>query len=295
MGGGMLRSVGRTVGAGVGGVQEALSSSKPKPANLLSVSSSSSPSSSSSLTLPVSATSGAASAWRSSSCLCDTDDWVIHQEEEHQVGGEDEFFERFVFGHPPSGNEVEDAVSAIQQVVRSFARVQDRYSSSTNRHAPSPQPEPDWIEPTLHLRDPRKMQLDGYDNAMAAFNLLQINPSVQRMVVSLSSDKAIWDAVMKNEVVREMKQSLCGACPSGSESPHDSNDKPAARILKCILGSAKAKLIEFIDKITKLVNDLFVAPREEDGANPLEETLRSSFMLSIMVLLVVLVARAQRT
>lgn len=28
------------------------------------------------------------------------------------------------------------------------------------------------------------------------------------MVVSLSSDKAVWDAVMKNEAVQEIKKSL---------------------------------------------------------------------------------------
>lgn len=29
---------------------------------------------------------------------------------------------------------------------------------------------------------------------------------MQRMVISLSSDKAVWDAVMNNEVVREIKE-----------------------------------------------------------------------------------------
>ena len=33
------------------------------------------------------------------------------------------------------------------------------------------------------------------------------------MVISLSSDKAVWDAVLNNEVVREIKQSLAqGLC-----------------------------------------------------------------------------------
>lgn len=30
---------------------------------------------------------------------------------------------------------------------------------------------------------------------------------VQRMVLSLSSDKTVWDAVMNNEVVRELRES----------------------------------------------------------------------------------------
>lgn len=32
------------------------------------------------------------------------------------------------------------------------------------------------------------------------------NFSAQRMVMSLSSDKAVWDAVMNNEVVRELRE-----------------------------------------------------------------------------------------
>lgn len=30
---------------------------------------------------------------------------------------------------------------------------------------------------------------------------------MQRMVLSLSSDKTVWDAVMNNEVVRELRES----------------------------------------------------------------------------------------
>ncbi|KAG9452204.1 hypothetical protein H6P81_005108 [Aristolochia fimbriata] len=302
MGGGMLRSVGRAVGAGVGGAaHEAFSSAKPKPSGLVSVSSSSSCSSSSSssspalTTLPVSAASG----WRSSSF--DSDDWVIYQDEEPRVDGDGDFFERFVFGRPPSAVEVEDAVSAIQQVVvLPFAheqRIEEGRWSSRNRDLySSPRPEPDGIELTLQIRNPTRTQLDGYGNAMDAFRLLRVNPFVQRMVASLSSDKAVWDAVMKNEAVREMKESLCGVCRSGNEIPGDSDENPALRVLIYVLEVAKAKVVEFIETVRKQVNDLFAAAAAsgEDDATLLEETLKSSFMLSVMVLLVVLVTRSER-
>lgn len=59
--------------------------------------------------------------------------------------------------------------------------------------------ESDWAEPTMLLYDSRPLLIDGYRNVMDAFRLLQINPFVQRTVVSLSSDKA----VMNNEAVQE--------------------------------------------------------------------------------------------
>ncbi|KAI5011491.1 hypothetical protein ZWY2020_013628 [Hordeum vulgare] len=38
--------------------------------------------------------------------------------------------------------------------------------------------------------------------------LLQEDASVQKMVMALSTDKAVWDAVMNNEVVQEFKKSF---------------------------------------------------------------------------------------
>lgn len=71
--------------------------------------------------------------------------------------------------------------------------------------------ESDWAEPTMLLYNSRPLIIDGYRNVMDAFRLLQINPFVQRTVVSLSSDKAVWDAVMNNEAVQELEELLRGS------------------------------------------------------------------------------------
>ncbi|KAK9706563.1 hypothetical protein RND81_07G135100 [Saponaria officinalis] len=63
----------------------------------------------------------------------------------------------------------------------------------------------DWIEPSMQLYDQRLAQSYGWEKVYGAFHLLQTEPSVQKMVVSLSSDKAVWDAVLKNETVREIR------------------------------------------------------------------------------------------
>lgn len=58
--------------------------------------------------------------------------------------------------------------------------------------------------------------------------------------------------------------------------------------------------MEVVEKITKFMNDLFQPPENEkttsdSGSTDLfKEKLRTSFMLSIMVLLVVVLARANK-
>ncbi|URE06475.1 hypothetical protein MUK42_27360 [Musa troglodytarum] len=75
----------------------------------------------------------------------------------------------------------------------------------------STESESDWIEPAMHLFSSNSSQSKQCEKVYDAFNLLKISPSIQRMVVSLSSDKAMWDAVMKKEAVQELKKCFCEA------------------------------------------------------------------------------------
>ncbi|OMO98166.1 hypothetical protein COLO4_14095 [Corchorus olitorius] len=124
------------------------------------------------------------------------------------------------------------------------------------------------------------------------------------MVFSLSSDKAVWNAVLNNEVVRELRESFYAAeenNPLSSEGSSDENSdesNKATNIVMWIFDNTKAKIMDIFDKITKLVNELFKMPPDyEKGAaegtlGPFEERLRTSFLLSVVVLLIVVVARA---
>lgn len=53
------------------------------------------------------------------------------------------------------------------------------------------------------------------------------------------------------------------------------------------------KMMELLDKITKLVNELFHPGEREKDMEAFYDLLRSSFLLSIMVLIVVVVTRIQ--
>lgn len=127
-GGSMLRQVARVVSARTGvpaaagaALQEPISSStstttstsrpthKPISSNNLSLSSTSSPFASHNNNIPTSATSGAPT-WPPLS-QCDDFEWVSVDGSESGHG----YLDDFIFGPAPSKDEVQDAVSALQQ------------------------------------------------------------------------------------------------------------------------------------------------------------------------------------
>ncbi|XP_043718030.1 uncharacterized protein LOC122665976 [Telopea speciosissima] len=312
--GGTLRTAIRGVG---GGIQDAFSrgisinTNKPI-SQILALSSSSSSSASTSLNLPVSETSPTVPNWdscASSHYFCDGDEWEWESVNggvvDHEHDRANMIFDNYVFGAVPSQNEVEDAVSSLKQTVAPalYSRFcEDQSFSSLDKdvtdHTEDPaRSELDWIEPTLHLYNPRLSQSHQYGRVYDAFHLLQTEPSIQRMVISLSSDKAVWDAVLNNEVVKELKESFCIVEDANSQRSDESPDR-AASILKWILNNTKAKVLELIEKLRQLVNEVFQPPQKEKNTSAttdlFENRLRTSLLLSIVVLLIVVVTRAHR-
>ncbi|KAJ0661782.1 hypothetical protein HanOQP8_Chr14g0552311 [Helianthus annuus] len=115
------------------------------------------------------------------------------------------------------------------------------------------------------------------------------------MVMSIASDKSVWEAVMNNEAVRELRDSFY----EGDEV--ESSDGPAQvpDVLQWILINTKAKLMEIVKKITEMVNRMFQSPgngkaKDEDGVEtePFGKKVTSSFFLSIMVLMIIVVTRS---
>ncbi|KAJ0239763.1 hypothetical protein HA466_0233510 [Hirschfeldia incana] len=336
-GGGMLRAAGRAMtrtGVTNGGIQDPFASSPASssttPAGNASVahgdhklgSSSSgsnhltlSAASGSLLNLPVAATagwSGGAFSFINSGAYEDFE-WVSEE------GTEEE--EDSVFGSVPSVDEVHDAVSALQQVFdrSSFSHlVRDKYESYPENgggyqspiatgmvhQAPSFGSDSDWMEPSVQLCHSRVLQPHAYDQVYNAFDLLRTEPSVQRMVISLSSDKGVWDAVMNNEVVREIKEMYNNGIIQDEESSDDTpgENNAAVDFIKWVFDNTMVKANEVFKKITRLVIELLHSHNGDDGVNKkgkdakfnnwLEEKLKTSVLLSIVVMLVVMVSRA---
>ncbi|XP_020095233.1 uncharacterized protein LOC109714906 isoform X2 [Ananas comosus] len=277
------------------------------------------PSSSSSTSSPASPTSPP--TFSAASYEGEGDEW------EHVDGGEAEedaagelgflgFPERLVFGRVPTTEEVDEAVSALQQtfVPAMFSQVaEDGYASNLEQNAADKEVIPaaksggssdefsaeshsDWIEPTMNLYTSRTSLSREHEKVYDAFRLLQINPSVQKMVVSLSSDKAVWDAVMKNDVVQEFKKSFC---EDGDYDTRSSDENPARSdgtdgILGMIFGHTKAKILELIDKIGMLFNMLFHSQEKPQNSTFIDDALRSSFMLTVIVFLIVVATRVEK-
>ncbi|XP_062163105.1 uncharacterized protein LOC133870081 [Alnus glutinosa] len=327
-GGGMLRTVGRavtsarTTGVAAGGaLQEPTSSStnatttatsptsrpthKPSSSTHLSLSSNSSPFASHNI--PIFAASGVPT-WPPPLSQCDEFDWVAVDgcEDERPHG----YFDDFVLGPVPSKDEVQDAVSALQQYSK---LVWDKFSFDSDKDAADQVTSPtgselDWVEPSLHLCNSRTLQPLGSDRVFDAFHLMQTEPSVQRMVISLSSDKAVWDAVMNNEVVRELRESYFADAVENKNpldpdescgTSDDSNE--STNILRQIFDNTKAKFMEVINKITNRMNKLFESPDDEKtttpgdtaagASDPFKKRLKTSFLISVVVLLIVVLGR----
>ncbi|TKY68004.1 hypothetical protein E2542_SST10901 [Spatholobus suberectus] len=215
------------------------------------------------------------------------------------------------FGPVPSEIEIQNALSSLQQVFGSASRVKHvrnicycKLDSEVGEVPNTPLvnqvssdgPETDWKEPSLSSYNPRMLQADGSDKAAFAIHLLQNDTFVQRMVNSLSSDKSVWEAVLNNEVVRELRKAITSERDRSSNGM-DNNDSPNAKnVIMRLSDAAKAKLMEAFEKITKLVKKLFQSARRwkaayEGKSNSFKDRLRVSVMLSIMIFLIVVVDR----
>ncbi|PWA78137.1 hypothetical protein CTI12_AA216750 [Artemisia annua] len=204
-------------------------------------------------------------------------DWEYVDHEFESLHGDD-----IMFGSVPSNEEISHAVTSLQDSFKIGSEL-------------------DWIEPSMNLcNSTSTLQVPSSDKVYEAFHLLQTEPSVQRMVISLSSDKAVWNAVMNNDVVREIREAVTEG-KSISEGSGDSvNDtNPVTQVLRWIFVNTKDKVIEVVEKITKIVNELVQhmnkGKTDTNGSiDSFQEKLKSSFFLSIMVLLIVVVSRSRK-
>jgi hypothetical protein len=59
----------------------------------------------------------------------------------------------------------------------------------------------------LLLASVRSSDIEVHEQFVSALTLLTLS-SMQKMVMSLSCDRAVWDAVMNNEAVQEFRRSF---------------------------------------------------------------------------------------
>ncbi|XAR63232.1 hypothetical protein NMG60_11023102 [Bertholletia excelsa] len=188
-----------------------------------------------------------------------------------------------LFGRVPSRSEVEKALSDLQHFM-------------TGAHTS----ESGWYQRVLSLCDTRILQCLGYAIVKEAFRLLQTDPSFKRMVISISCDPAVWNAILNNQAVQKLRESILlpESLRSGAEVRPEITSEPdlVTLILKWILDIAAALIMELVERFSSLVSDLFRLPERKEAAaeinGELDIKLRSSLLLSILILVIVVVTRA---
>ncbi|XP_078448094.1 uncharacterized conserved protein (UCP012943) [Wolffia australiana] len=303
MGGGrMFRAAGRVIGPSAAtAAAAAVSASGParhaKSVGVVSVTSSSSSSSSPAFVASLSERT----SFPSQTYFYEEDGWEPIGEDDMAEAGNVGLSRRLFFGPPPSSEEVGDAVSVIQQTFAPFVMAQDL----ENHFSPekkvlmvdsplvisSSESESDWVEPTLYFSRHSGTDAMAHEKVASAFRLLQTNPSIKRAVVSLSSDRAVWEAVMRNEAVQELREAFRAA---ESEGKDDGEQNLSAKIYK-VFQSMKDKMVELVEKIAEVVGGLFWAQNKNKETDPFDDALRSSFMLSVVVFIVVIISRTLRS
>ncbi|KAF8046160.1 hypothetical protein N665_3981s0002 [Sinapis alba] len=214
---------------------------------------------------------------------------LLNGEEEEEGEFEWVAVEREATDKAPEIEEVEDAFSALQLM---FNNDDDESEDQVSDHSEFV----DWIEPPLQLCNTSLLQPYMLDRFYDAFHMFQTDPSVQRMVMSLASDRAVWDAVMNNEVVRELI--------TNGESSEEQDSGLSVNFIRRLLQRSAIKIMDAMEGVTKYVTDLFngdetVVPGDETvvlatGAGPAMEKLQMTVLLAIVVLLIVFVTRATR-
>lgn len=82
--------------------------------------------------------------------------------------------------------------------------------------------------------------------------------------------------------------------------PQSENEEPelSTRIMRWIMDVTKAKIMQLIETFQSLVNEMFLPPETPPSVNPtaddedqFEAKVRSSLLLSVVILLIVVVTR----
>ncbi|KAK9068240.1 hypothetical protein SSX86_012351 [Deinandra increscens subsp. villosa] len=140
-------------------------------------------------------------------------------------------------------------------------------------------------------------EIMGQMRLLDAFNLLQTDPLVQRLVLSISSDNEVWHAILKNDAVQNLQGSVPITAAEEGETGYKSSSNSTSLIVKWIFTVMKLKIMEFMEKLEVLVcKTLYSGSKKARSTSELddilEEKVRSSLLLSIVILVIVFVTRS---
>ncbi|KAL3348819.1 hypothetical protein AABB24_022134 [Solanum stoloniferum] len=185
-----------------------------------------------------------------------------------------------VFGSVPCIWEVEKAMSDLQSFMSGYY---------------APKEEMNWVEPMLNPYQSTLVKSPGNARFYDALYMLQNEPSIQRLVCSIACDRAVWEAMMSNKAVQNLQGSVISAA---KEEESQSSTDIGSLIVKWIMGITTSRITELLQSfgslLSEIIRDIFEPDRKEKPTSDLlEEKIRSSFLLSVVLLLIVVVTRIQ--
>lgn len=247
------------------------------------------------------------------------DDWVF-------AGDDVESLDYLVFGTAPTQQDVEDATAELHHALQIGLLM--RRSTSTNslesvaqntdasevnslyRVSHPTSDGGDWKEPVpwelpSSSSSNEIVGAPGYGNMLEAFHQFQHNPQVQKMVVSLATDKNVWESVLANEQIKEFRQKLresTGLIENGSERELTVDDVQKAlnndtNLFSHMFWHTKKAFSQFIATLQELIRGIFDVTEEtlkvtDDDEAFFERTVRSTMMLSVLVMSLVVFKRS---
>ncbi|KAM0935568.1 hypothetical protein DsansV1_C29g0213211 [Dioscorea sansibarensis] len=272
---------------------------------------------------------------RSYPCYTDEDWNMIENLEKQGNDGGVEFYENYVFGRAPSIVEFKEAISTfndvfpfnISQVTEdgrqswyedsldgdssdddSTDKVSsvDKDSVDNDSINEGPTATSDWTEPTLKINNNNCLDIERSQNGLdiqrhlGVINFLgqlEQNSSLE-IVSSIGTDNGVWQAVMNNEVVQELRKSFYG---DGALSPKSLNPKSSDEChdahgggVGWVVNTTKAKIVEVFEQIRKLLGSLFHS-KEAGDSEAFKSALGLPMKIVVMLFIIVVVHRVQRS
>ncbi|KAK4738573.1 hypothetical protein R3W88_002270 [Solanum pinnatisectum] len=191
-----------------------------------------------------------------------------------------------VFGSVPCSWEVEKAMSDLQSFMSGYY---------------APKEEMNWVEPLLNSYQSTLVKSPGNARFYDALYMLQNEPSIQRLVCSIACDRAVWEAMMSNKAVQNLQGSVISAAKEEESQSSTGESDIGSLIVKWIMGITTSRIAELLQSfgslLSEIIHDIFEPDSKEKPTSELshllEEKIRSSFLLSVVLLLIVVVTRTQ--
>ncbi|KAJ3693653.1 hypothetical protein LUZ60_009133 [Juncus effusus] len=181
---------------------------------------------------------------------------------------------RLVFGPAPTIEEAKEATSDLKYALETayFSESGENSATKKNELGQNGLFQNNSITPPM----PR--------GVVQAFSLLQSSPEAQSVVASLASDKAVWDAVMKNNKVMEFYRNNQSSLTenifedSSNTNPTDNNSDNNTSFEEAskesngfvdFVTNMKGKAVEVVNNVSNLIQNVF-GTKSEEGAHASE-------------------------